>query len=460
LAFYAYHVVSGLLTDPNQMNSIALIAGAQFARSGGDLEEAGFLHLAAQTRYRIDAQVFPPVKSGDASPGVLLAALASSLGQPLMVELENDPVAFARAVKRFEKWSPEFPTWYRPGWEYRTRSSDAQAAAVVTAAMQPVLAAARSRAKLLQNAEYVRLSQIVKEAGVVEQRYFSAGGGLKGPADLKQEYGEAWERKNEALLGMRVIESDLCPETRWHAVTNWKAEAYFDDPQVVALCRAIEANDIAEMERLIAAGANVNATGKGNMTPLLWAFPERRLERFSCLLEHGADPNVRVTSSFELQGRPLHPHPRSPLVGVGMDNGCRPGQSVTSLAARSPDREYLRLVLEHGGDPNFTESETGMTPLHIAMDSYYRNDRERATMLIDQGADLNVFAPRRQGAPMMIALRNMRYSTVLQLLKAGADPYPVRYLLDEPPPKLSLPESAAEYQALVAWLKERTDAAK
>jgi hypothetical protein len=49
---------------------------------------------------------------------------------------------------------------------------------------------------------------------------------------------------------------------------------------VIALCKATEANDIAEIDRLVAAGADVNAQGEGNMTPLLWAYPDNKLERF------------------------------------------------------------------------------------------------------------------------------------------------------------------------------------
>jgi hypothetical protein len=79
---------------------------------------------------------------------------------------------------------------------------------------------------------------------------------------------------------------------------KWKADDYFTDPQVIALCHAIEANDLDEIDRLVAAGANVNALGKGNMTPLLCAFPDNKLARFRRLLEHGANPNVVVESDF------------------------------------------------------------------------------------------------------------------------------------------------------------------
>ena len=70
---------------------------------------------------------------------------------------------------------------------------------------------------------------------------------------------------------------NLQPGRTYHQRCGWKAVDCFTDPKVIALCRAIEANDLAEMERLVQAGADVNARVKGNMTPLLWAFPDNHL---------------------------------------------------------------------------------------------------------------------------------------------------------------------------------------
>lgn len=61
----------------------------------------------------------------------------------------------------------------------------------------------------------------------------------------------------------------MLPGATVHQRCGWKAVDYFTDPQVIALCHAIEANDLAEMERLVTEGADVNAQGKGKMTPLL-----------------------------------------------------------------------------------------------------------------------------------------------------------------------------------------------
>ncbi len=69
-----------------------------------------------------------------------------------------------------------------------------------------------------------------------------------------------------------------------HELFGWKAEDYFTDAKVIALCRAIEVDDLKEIDRLVANGADVNAKGKGNMTPLLWSYLDDKIDRFQRLL--------------------------------------------------------------------------------------------------------------------------------------------------------------------------------
>jgi hypothetical protein len=85
------------------------------------------------------------------------------------------------------------------------------------------------------------------------------------------------------------------PNELWHTKFRWSALDYFEDPKVIALCHAIEADNIAEIDRLAADGANVNTQGDGKMTPLLWAYPDNKLERFTRLL--GNLVPIRMLSS-------------------------------------------------------------------------------------------------------------------------------------------------------------------
>ena len=105
----------------------------------------------------------------------------------------------------------------------------------------------------------------------------------------------------DTLLGRLTETQPPSPQT-WHEKFSWNAAQYFDDPKVVSLCHAIEASDLQNIERQDYGGWDVNAKGKGNITPLLWAFPDNKLDRFNLLLRHGADPNVAVESDFETHG--------------------------------------------------------------------------------------------------------------------------------------------------------------
>ena len=246
--------------------------------------------------------------------------------------------------------------------------------------------------------------------------------------------------------------SNLLPGRTIHQKCGWKAEDYFADPKVIALCKAIEANDLAEMERLVKAGADVNAQGKGKMTPLLWALPDNRLPRFRWLLEHGADPNVVIESDFNL------------------GNYMRPGDSVTLMACKTSFPGYFDAVFDHGGDPNHPYSGKLLAdgpPLMAVVKALGREPKEKLTQvkrLIALGADMNALHP--DATPVMEAvIRFDQYDLALTMLEAGAD---FRMYMDDEHKRLIhlvamqedrldeySPEKRAKFRELVKWLEDR-----
>jgi ankyrin repeat protein len=191
----------------------------------------------------------------------------------------------------------------------------------------------------------------------------------------------------------------------FHKRFQWNAEDFFDDPQVIALCRAIEAQDLQEIDRLIADGADVNALGKDNMTPLLWAFPTQNLAVLTKILEAGADPNVHITSDFG-----------GDFGSVRMGGmTIRTGMSVLEMAAQTSYKGYFEAVMKHCGNPNLVSKVAGVpnTPLHSI------NRIEHAKLLLDAGADIN--AVSWNGTPVTVAFLREKYDLVFFLLEAGAD---------------------------------------
>ena len=171
---------------------------------------------------------------------------------------------------------------------------------------------------------------------------------------------------------------------------------------------------MAEIDRLVKSGVNVNAKGGNNVTPLLWAFPMGE-EVFGKLLELGADPNVKLTG--DVWHTPL-------LAG---------GHSVTSACA-SPDiieglihdeffpdvpmDNYLKIVLQHGGNPNI-EDVDGRTLLFYLPRSVPQKVRERVRLLVRAGADVN--HSDHQGRVPLNACMGDESDYLLSLLEGGAD---------------------------------------
>jgi hypothetical protein len=228
---------------------------------------------------------------------------------------------------------------------------------------------------------------------------------------------------------------------------GWKAEDFFDDPQVIALCEAIEAENLEEMERLINAGADVNAKGKGNMTPLLWAFPDNKPERFEKLLEHGADPNVVVTSDFNTKM-----------------SGIVPGDSVTHLACRTHFPKYFDLVFDHGGDPNLVnEGDFENTPLFAVITGPAGDKMDKIKRLAELGANLDLQV-RGATAAMQATTWGGQYDIALALLEAGADHRVYlennnsrlvhTVIAEERRLSVMTPEQKASYVKLIQWLED------
>lgn len=235
----------------------------------------------------------------------------------------------------------------------------------------------------------------------------------------------------------------------FHNKVGWKAGDFFEDAKVIALCKAIEASDLKEMERLIKDGADVNLKGKGNMTPLLWAFPDNKPERFKLLLEKGADPNVFIESDLNV--------PRSVFL---------PGDSVTRLTAKSVFPEHFRLVLQHGGDVNLVNPRTHECLLTTVIQEGKGQTNERVQMLIDREVNLNNLSSSTP--PVIVAASWGKYKLTTTLLKAGAD---ARLCIDDRITKLThilvakrdgmakhhngSPEQWADFNELVELLEKR-----
>jgi len=84
-----------------------------------------------------------------------------------------------------------------------------------------------------------------------------------------------------------------------------------------------------------------------------------------------------------------------------------------------PDRlDVLRLLLEHGADPNL-RNWLGVSHLHLQA---VRGDLETAAILLEHGADLQARDDEWSSTPLGWAARNGQRAMVEFLLSRGAEP--------------------------------------
>src|SRR5690606_8502926 len=113
-------------------------------------------------------------------------------------------------------------------------------------------------------------------------------------------------------------------------------EEAFPDPKAQALAIAAEHGDAARVARLMREeGVNpdtIFSSPKGRIPLLAWPIIAGSPDGLRAMLEAGADPNVK------------RPYPS--------DRGERYHPNAMVWAAQQEDPVYLKLLLDHGGDPD------------------------------------------------------------------------------------------------------------
>jgi len=148
----------------------------------------------------------------------------------------------------------------------------------------------------------------------------------------------------------------------------------------LALEAAIEASDLAEVDRLCEAGANPSGTLHGiEMSFMALAAELRDLHVVRALTAHGADLNERLGD-----GRTL----------------------AANAATASDSNAALSCLLEAGADPNIADAH-GWTALHLASAYGYLSN---VRTLLGYGAVQNVSTPDGL-TPIDLAERNAHGET-------------------------------------------------
>ena len=192
-----------------------------------------------------------------------------------------------------------------------------------------------------------------------------------------------------------------------------------------ALFDAVESGDLAEVERLLDAGADPVATMRiSGWAPLHEACYHGHPDIARLLLERGADVNVKN----KWNDTSLHVCWRDNIDSVvllldhGADVNARNFNNLTPLhkacgSGRAVIAPILLLLLDRGADVN-ARDKWKQTPLHWAC-PYGHHDIAR--MLLDRGADVNA-RDKHNNTPLHVACFHGHPDIARLLLDRGADP--------------------------------------
>lgn len=163
----------------------------------------------------------------------------------------------------------------------------------------------------------------------------------------------------------------------------------YSDSREKELIKAIMAGDTVSIRKLAASGVNLNAVGAYENTPLRTAIKVGQKEAVRCLLDLGVSPNLRTPK------------------------GVAPAKVAVTF---QKDPEYLKILFDHGLDPNLKCEEVPLIFFAVAEGRWAHYD-----MLLAKGADIN--SRNGNGCSLLLDLvMQLEYDRAKDLLLKGADP--------------------------------------
>ena len=189
-----------------------------------------------------------------------------------------------------------------------------------------------------------------------------------------------------------------------------RTEDFFDDPETAKLCSAIERCDIDAVKALLTLHPDINQPGKHGVTPLLWALLHRYDRLYEPLLDHGADPDHRVSNNVRLYSIVL-----------------QTGDSFLLACAKQMQYDGLDLALQHSKTPDQRDiNGNGVLPLFIkdtiSSEEHGPHAHLSETLETMLNAGLGINDRHANGnTPIHFAFRH-HVAFAIPLLERGADP--------------------------------------
>jgi len=198
------------------------------------------------------------------------------------------------------------------------------------------------------------------------------------PQEIEQRFGRSLNIVIYVLLGFFVVTGLVYGVDSGMAAMRARA--------VQPLQQAVIEGRLTVVRDLIVTGAPIEGIGPDGGTPLTSAIRSGQLDALRMLLEAGAVPTDE-TVGMAMRYRQwdalsaLIEHGANPEV-----RGFWDGRSPLELAAERHDLAQMRLLLDHGADPDAISNEGPMSQpaLHYAAEN---NMRDEVELLLEYGAD-------------------------------------------------------------------------
>jgi ankyrin repeat protein len=232
-------------------------------------------------------------------------------------------------------------------------------------------------------------------------------------------------------------------KTAAFALIDKRVDVNVPEPDgTTALHWAVHQNDLELVQRLIRAGANVQAKNDYGATPMAEAAVGANPAVIEALLEAGADaesPNADGQTALMIVARTSQVDAAKLLLKHGANVNASEkwrGQTALMWAAAQKQPAMVKELIAAGADVNARSTVNnwqrqvtaepraiyrpagGLTPLLYAA---REGCVDCATMLADAGADLNLADPEGI-SPLLIAVINTNYDLASYLIRKGANP--------------------------------------
>ena len=187
------------------------------------------------------------------------------------------------------------------------------------------------------------------------------------------------------VMGEMISSTICCALCRVHMTAS---ELF--DPATAALLEDIRQGNEAHAREALAGGLSLNIQGKEGVTPLTWLLLETRNKKAVRLgLKLGADPNFKNNY----------------------------GSSATTLVSGFKDSEWLRMMLDAGGNPD-GPGGGNKTPLFEAIAA---ENWDNLKLLVERGADINQQIDHYMNeTALLYAADGNQYEMVYWLIEHGA----------------------------------------